>query len=69
MPEYFIYRASQILNCSFIELDSHPDKARLMELAFTFSQGDNQGEYLRELNPEWQRQKKSMTDKISKVSK
>jgi len=50
-------------------LDTHPDKARLMTLAFTFEAGEGEGEYLRELNPEWQKKKKSMSDKISKVSK
>ena len=57
------------MGCSFLELDTHPDKARLMTLAFTFEAGEGEGEYLRELNPEWQKKKKSMSDKISKVSK
>ena len=40
-----------------------------MTLAFTFEQGEGQGEYLKELNPEWQRKKKEVSDKIQKASK
>ncbi len=67
--EYYVYKAAKILGCSFLELDGHPEKARLMTLAFTFESGENEGEYLRELNPEWQKKKKAMSEKIQKVSK
>jgi len=57
------------LGCSFIELDEHPDKANLMATAFTLSVGDNEGEYLRELNPAWQKKKKEMSKAVEKASK
>jgi hypothetical protein len=68
-PEWFVHKAAKILGCSFLELESHSDKARLMTLAFTFEQGEGQGEYLKELNPEWQRKKKEVSDKINKASR
>lgn len=66
---YYIWKASKILGCSYIELEGHPDIARLMTLAFTYDNGDSEGEYLRELNPEWQRKKKSMSEAMQKASK
>lgn len=40
-----------------------------MTVAFTCSSGDNEGEYLRELNPEWQKKKKAMSDAVQKAMK
>jgi hypothetical protein len=57
------------LGCSYLELDAHPDKARLMTIAFTVESGDAEGEYLRELNPNWQKRKKDVGRQIDKASK
>lgn len=40
-----------------------------MTLAFTLSSGDNEGEYLRELNPEWHKKKKAMSDAMNKAGR
>jgi hypothetical protein len=40
-----------------------------MSIAFTCSRGENEGEYLREVNPEWQKKKKGMSEQIQKASK
>jgi hypothetical protein len=40
-----------------------------MSVAFTCSRGENEGEYLRELNPVWQKKKKEMSEQMSKASK
>ena len=40
-----------------------------MTLAFTFNSGENEGEYLRELNPQWAKKKKDFGEAMNKVSK
>lgn len=38
-----------------------------MTLAFTFETGQSEGEYLRELNPEWNKKKKDMQKQMERV--
>ena len=38
-----------------------------MSIAFTVENGQSEGEYLRELNPEWNKKKKEMQKKMEKV--
>lgn len=38
-----------------------------MTMAFTIHHGENEGEYLRELNPKWAKQKKEMAKKMERV--
>jgi hypothetical protein len=62
-----VWKASKILGCSYLELDAHPEKGNLMSIAFTVDNGQNEGEYLRELNPEWTKKKKEMQKKMEKA--
>lgn len=50
---YFIHRAAKILGCSFLELEHHPERFRLMSLAFTLESGKNQGDRILKQNPEY----------------
>lgn len=40
-----------------------------MTIAFTLQNGENEGEYLRELNPEWVKKKKEMQKQMEKVNR
>jgi hypothetical protein len=64
---YFVYEAAQFLGCSFMELDSHPDKRSLMAVAFTIRGGKNDGETMREQNPEYQRMIRDYSKKVEKA--
>lgn len=57
-----------MLGCSYLELDARPDKGRLMTLAFTFQSGENEGEYIRETNPQWAKKKKAFSDAMNKAN-
>lgn len=61
---YFIYKASKILNCSFIELYEHEDRLELMNFAFTVSNGESDGEYLLKVNPEYKTFVKNASKKM-----
>jgi hypothetical protein len=52
---------------SFVDLDEHPNKHSLMRRAFTLMRGVNDGEYLRECNPEYQQQLKDAAAEIQKA--
>lgn len=54
---------------SFAELWHHPERLELMSIARTIELGENEGEWLRELNPEFQAQKKEMSERLSKARK
>jgi hypothetical protein len=64
---YFVFEAAQVLGCSFMDLDEHPEKRTLMALAFTVKGGKNDGEYMRERNPEYQKMLKDASKKIEKA--
>lgn len=64
---YRVYRAAKVLNCSFLELSAHEDCLTLMTMAFAIERGENEGEYLKEKNPEYQRQRKQMTNEMVKA--
>jgi hypothetical protein len=66
---YFELEAARVLGCSYLEIRDAPDKADLMRMAFTYQSGKNKGEYLRELNPSYQKQRKAMGEKIQKAAK
>lgn len=40
-----------------------------MTVAFTLEAGESEGEYLRELNPEWVKRKKEMQKQMEKVNR
>lgn len=40
-----------------------------MTVAMTLQAGESQGEYLRELNPKWQKKKKDLSNSIDKASR
>jgi hypothetical protein len=40
-----------------------------MTIAFTYQRGKNEGEYLREVNPEYVKMKKEMQGKIEQANK
>lgn len=43
MPEWFVLEAAKVMNCSFMELDEHPQKHTLMGIAFTLQAGNTDG--------------------------
>lgn len=53
---------------SYAELNDHPDKANLMSVAFTIQRGKGNGEYMRECNPVYQKQKAEMQAEIAKAN-
>lgn len=59
--------AAEILNCSFMELESHPDRVRLMTIAQTVKSGRNNGEYLLKCNPKFHMLVKNATDEIDRA--
>lgn len=61
--------AAEILGCSFMELNTHPDKRSLMRMAQTYRWGKNEGESTREANPEYQREVKKLSKKIEGARK
>lgn len=61
--------AAEILGCSFMELNDHPNKRNLMRMAFTYRWGKNQGETSKEANPTYQKAVKELSDKIAKAKK
>jgi hypothetical protein len=61
--------AAKILGCSYLDLDSHPDKLSLMEKAFTYSEGKGKGEYMRALNPKYQRMQKQIREELERAQK
>ena len=54
MPEFFIWRASQILGCSYQELARDAERDGLMGLAFTLQDAENQLEEIRQAEREQQ---------------
>lgn len=40
-----------------------------MTVAFTIQYGENEGEYLRETNPQWVKKRKEMSDRMQKANK
>lgn len=50
---YYVHRAAEILGCSYIELDEHPDKLNLMAKAFTIEWGKSDGERALKKNPKF----------------
>lgn len=66
---FFEIEAAKILGCSYLELRDHPDKSELMSRAFTFERGTADGEYLKEMNREYQRQRKAAQKEIEAARK
>jgi hypothetical protein len=64
---YYEFEAAEILRCSVIELKNHPQKHTLMREAFTVQRGRNEGEYARELNPEFRKAVKQAAEEISRA--
>jgi hypothetical protein len=61
--------AAKILGCSYLELDSRPDKFDLMDRAFTYRNGTDRGEYMRELNPKYQKQRSDAMKEVEAARK
>jgi hypothetical protein len=61
--------AAEILGCSFMELNDHPNKRNLMRMAFTYRWGKNAGETAKEANPEYQKEIKKLSKQIAKAKK
>ena len=57
---YHINDAAKVLNCSFLELEAHPERSRLMRLAFTIRGGSSEGERMLKKNPEFRAMVKEM---------
>ncbi len=53
----------------FAELDESPRKAELMVIAATLQQGIGEGEYLRELNPVYQKKQAEMRKQLEAARK
>lgn len=52
-----------------MDLRNAPDRADLMSAAFTYQRGVNEGEYLREINPKFQAERKAMNKAIEAARK
>jgi hypothetical protein len=50
---YFIHAAAKELGMSYIDLESHDERERLMSIAFTLSHGRDEGEHMMQCNPEF----------------
>ena len=67
--EYFIGEAAKELGMSFVDLESHDDRERLMSIAFTLSHGKQEGEHLMQCNPEFVRMQKKRQGELTKAQK
>ena len=67
--EYFEIEAAQILGMSYVDLTEHPAQAQLMASAFAYQRGKAEGEYLRELNPDWVKKRKAAQKAFEKLNK
>lgn len=54
---------------SFVELEDHPERERLMVIAFTLSQGRADGEHMMQCNPEFVRMQKKRAEEQQKAQK
>jgi hypothetical protein len=61
--------AAEILRCSYMELEGHPQKRELMRKAYTYRWGRNAGETQKEANPIYQKAVKDLSDKITRAKK
>jgi hypothetical protein len=66
---FFVAKAAEILGCSYLDLFYHADRFELMRTAFTLNWGRSDGEYLRELNPEYIKKRKHAESKIATAQK
>lgn len=61
--------AAEVLRCSYMELEGHPQKRELMRKAFSYRWGKNAGETQKEANPLYQQAVKKLSDQIQKARK
>jgi hypothetical protein len=54
---------------SYVELESHDERERLMTIAFTLSHGRDDGEHMMQCNPEFIRMQKKRSDEQTKAAK
>jgi hypothetical protein len=66
---YFIHAAAKELGMSYVELEDHPERERLMTIAFTLSHGRDDGEHMMQCNPEFIRMQKKRSDEQTKAAK
>jgi hypothetical protein len=59
--------AAEILRMPYPDLEGHPRKAQLMQRAFTYQWGKNEGEKNRELNPDYHKLLNELGEQIAKV--
>lgn len=57
---YFVDKAARFLRMSFVELDEHPRKYELMQIAATLEYGENEGENVKRCNPIYQKRLQEM---------
>ena len=65
--EYFIAEAAKELGCSFMELEAHPERERLMAVAFTLSIGRADGEHAMQCNPIFIQKQRERQKQIEKA--
>jgi hypothetical protein len=53
----------------FAELEDHPERERLMSIAFTLSHGRDEGEHMMQCNPEFIKMQKVRSQQQSKAQK
>jgi hypothetical protein len=57
------------LGCSYIELEAHDERERLMGIAFTLSSGRADGEHMMQCNPKFIAKQKQRQKEIEKANK
>jgi hypothetical protein len=67
--EYFISEAAKELGMGYADLEDHPERERLMTIAFTLAAGKADGEHAMKCNPEFIRQQKTKAEKEERAFK
>jgi hypothetical protein len=65
--EYFISEAAKELGMSYADLEVHPERERLMTIAFTLSTGKAEGEQALQCTKEFWKLQKDRQDEIDKT--
>lgn len=65
--EYFIAKAAKELGMTYFEMEQHPERERLMAIAFTLSEGQAEGEFQVQLVKEFWMRHREREKKIAKV--
>jgi hypothetical protein len=65
--EYFISEAAKELGMSYAELEAHPERERLMKIAFTLTNGRSEGEHALQCTKAFWKLQKDRQDEIDKT--